>query len=314
MMYKRFYFFVLIVLFFFYFSSVDAQSASISSEVSIGNVSNDSGGDDTDGGSSGAGGGGSSGAGGGSQIFVPDFSIDEDLISVKIKQGETKDQFLVITNEDNIVLNFVVELKGLEDFVSIAESSFSLDPGKSKSIILSFFVDEDAEINIHTGNILVKTFGVEKKVSVVLEIVEKSSLFDLEIRLLFDVLSKSEKLDSVIRITDVAGRGEVSVLLEYFIKDFDDFEIKLTEETIEVDGILEIERKFSIPDILDVGEYVFYVKLTQEDNVVVSSQSFILKEKIFFYRYIILFLVFLILLFLVLFFLFKKHKRRKKRK
>ena len=314
MMYKRFYFFVLIVLFFFYFSSVDAQSASISSEVSIGNVSNDSGGDDTDGGSSGAGGGGSSGAGGGSQIFVPDFSIDEDLISVKIKQGETKDQFLVITNEDNIVLNFVVELKGLEDFVSIAESSFSLDPGKSKSIILSFFVDEDAEINIHTGNILVKTFGVEKKVSVVLEIVEKSSLFDLEIRLLFDVLSKSEKLDSVIRITDVAGRGEVSVLLEYFIKDFDDFEIKLTEETIEVDGILEIERKFSIPDILDVGEYVFYVKLTQEDNVVVSSQSFILKEKIFFYRYIILFLVFLLLVFLVLFFLFKKHKRRKKRK
>ena len=312
MMYKRFYFFVLIVLFFFYFSSVDAQSASISSEVSIGNVSNDSGGDDTDGGSSGAGGGGSSGAGGGSQIFVPDFSIDEDLISVKIKQGETKDQFLVITNEDNIVLNFVVELKGLEDFVSIAESSFSLDPGKSKSIILSFFVDEDAEINIHTGNILVKTFGVEKKVSVVLEIVEKSSLFDLEIRLLFDVLSKSEKLDSVIRITDVAGRGEVSVLLEYFIKDFDDFEIKLTEETIEVDGILEIERKFSIPDILDVGEYVFYVKLTQEDNVVVSSQSFILKEKIFFYRDIVPFLVFLILLFLVLFFLFKKRKRRKK--
>jgi len=302
---KRFYLFVLIVLFFFYFSSVDAQSGSTSSEVSIGNVSNDSGGDDT---------GGGGGGGGGSQIFVPDFSVSEDLISVEIKQGESEDRVLVITNEDNIVLNFVVELEGLEDFVSLSESSFSLDPGESKFVGLSFFADENAEINIYTGNILVKTLDVEKKVSVVLVIIGKDSLFDLEIRLLSDVLSKSEKLDSIIRITDVAGRGKVSVLLEYFIKDFDDFEIKLAEETIEVDGILEIERKFFIPDILDAGEYVFYVRLIQDDNVAVSSQPFVLKEEVFFYRNFIIFIVFLILLILVLLYLYKKRKRRKKRK
>ena len=267
-------------------------------------MSDDSGGDDT-------GGGGSGGAGGGSQISTPDFSVDEYLISVEIKRGERKNRFLVITNEDNIVLNFVVELEGLEDFVSLAESSFSLDPGKSKSVILSFFVDEDAEINIHTGNILVKALGAEKKVGVVLEIIEKSSLFDLKIRLLFDVLSKSEKLDSIIQITDVADRGKVSVLLEYFIKDFDDFEIKLAEEIIEVDGTLEIERAFPIPETLRTGEeYVFYVKLTYQNSVATSANTFKLIDVIRIFN-ILLYIIVLIIVFVLLVWLFLSSRKKK---
>jgi len=256
----------------------------------------------------------SGGTGGGGQTLIADFSIDRSLIEIQLNQGQAKREEITMSNTGGTSLGFNLNVLELEEFVTLSEESFTLFSGEVRIVYVNFVVGEDVDFGVHTGSIDVSANGITKTVNILLEILEKEALFDLSSKLKDDTLTKAQQIEAIITITDISGLGKVDVLLEYFIKDFSDNEIKLFEETIEIDGSLEIEREFSIPDILDVGEYVFYVRLTQEDNVAVSSQPFILKEKIFFYGNLGAVLVFLILLCLVLFFLFKKRKRRKKRK
>jgi len=258
--------------------------------------------------------GGSSGSGGTGQTLVADFSIDKSLIETQINRGQAKKEKITINNIGSTALSFELNVLELEEFITLSEEFFVLSLGEVRIVYVNFIVEEDVDFGVYTGSIGVSAGGITKTINILLDILKKEALFDLSSRLKEDILTKAQQIESTITITDISGLGRVDVLLEYFIKDFSDNEIKLSEETIEVDGSLEIERKFSIPDSLDVGEYVFYVRLTQEDNFAVSSQAFVLKEEIFFYRNIGPLIVLLLLVLLVLYILFKKNRRPKKRK
>src|SRR3989344_737739 len=106
---------------------------------------------------------------------------------------------------------------------------------------------------------------------------------------------------------------KVDVTLEYFIKDFIGNELKIGEETIGVNKSLVIEREFPVPNSLESGDYLFYVKLTYLDNIATSANHFtVIKEHflITFVKenYIILIVILVILILIKVFKTKKKYK------
>ena len=238
------------------------------------------------------------------------FSINKDLIIASINQGDRLRETIIITNTGKESLLFSLNLQGeIGRFVILSEESFSLLAGESKTINVDFFVGNNETGAVYSGSIIVNTGSLSKSVSVVLEVLEKEALFDLKSELFDITLTKIQNLKTKITLSEVSGLGKVNVFLEYFIKDFLENEIKIGEETLEVDGSLEIERTFSLPETLKAGEYVFYVKLSYRDSVATSLNTF----KIINVEAIFLLVIFLIILVIVLFSVFLVWYWRRKR-
>jgi len=198
------------------------------------------------------------------------------LISMKIKQGETKRETIIIENTGNRDQQFSLRLEGIERFAILSEKSFVLSPGDSKKINIDFFSSEKEPADVHAGRIIVSTYSLSKPINVILEIQEKAALFDVRSELAYTTLTRSKKLKAKINMTNIGDLKKVDVLLEYFIKDFAGNQTKLGEETIGVYESLTIERKLPLPKWLEPGDYLFYVKLTYLDNVVTSANLFTL--------------------------------------
>ncbi|MBX4212283.1 hypothetical protein KW787_02405 [Candidatus Pacearchaeota archaeon] len=215
---------------------------------------------------------------GGGSSKSSEFSLDKDVLNVKIKQGETKRESIKVTNTGGESQHFTVNSQLLDKFVILSDESFSLAPGESKTIYADFFASDHENGDIHAGRIVVQ--GKEaKSVNVILEVQEKIALFDIKSDLAHSTLSHSifsnQKLNANIKMTNIGDADKrVDVVLEYFIKDFSGNEINLEEETLGVYGNLEITRSFSIPSNLKEGDYLFSVRLTYSGSTATSANRF----------------------------------------
>ncbi|TKJ17249.1 hypothetical protein CEE44_01815 [Candidatus Woesearchaeota archaeon B3_Woes] len=230
--------------------------------------------------------------GGGGTLKVINFSIDNEVVSLgidtyllnlKLKQGETRREKIVVENKGNRDQKFNLKIKDIERFVILNEKTFTLSPENSKEIYVDFYVSENEQAELHTGKIIVSSGQVTKSINVILDIIEKIAIFDIRSELTDVTLAKNQKISSKIDMKNIGDlRKRVDVVLEYFIKDFEGNQIKLEEETIGVDGNLIIERKFTIPEKLEHGDYLFYVKLNYLDSIATSANPFtIVKEPAF---------------------------------
>ncbi len=253
-----------------------------------------------------------SGGGGGSTRHIVNFSIDKDLLDIKIKQGETKRENILIENTGDKNLMFNLEIQGLERFLILSEENFTLIPRESKEIHADFFVAETEPAGIHSGRIIVENQFTSLPITVVLEVKERAALFDIRSQLLDSVLARNQKLKAQISMEDIGDLSKsVDVTLEYFIEDFTGQRIKLEEETIGVYWIKDIKRKFSIPEGLEPGNYLFYVRLTYLDSIATSANRFTLteekallpslKDSLFFVIIIIVTLIFILSVFILAF-------------
>ena len=219
------------------------------------------------------------GGGGGGTVKRGDFYLDKDLIDMKIKQGETKREIILVKNTGDKRLEFNLSVSGMNKFVILSEESFTLSPKESKEINVDFFAGENEPGEIYAGRIIFNTDSVDlsKSVNVILEIKERFALFDIKLELGDRILTGEQKLKAKIYMIDVGDLNKkVDVNLEYFIKDFDDNAIKIGEETVSMYKSSEIEREFPIPQQLAQRSYLFYIKLNYLNATATSSDHFFL--------------------------------------
>lgn len=257
-------------------------------------------------------GGNTGGSTGGSTGPVSRFSVDKDLIEVHLFQGERKNERIIIENIGETNLLFDLSVVSLGHFIDLSEDSFSLSRGKSKTIVASFVVGPDEPTIVYTGGISVKGGSLSRYVGVVLDILEREALFDLQSWLKNNTLTKKQKLSAGINLTDVGNAGSVDVLLEYFIKDFEDNEIPIGSENLSVNGFLSVDREFEIPDELGTGRYVFYVKLSYEDRFATSTNVFEIVDASLFFIILVIILSVLIIIVLLIIFFRSREKRKDK--
>ena len=236
------------------------------------------------------------------------FSIDKDLLTLKIKQGEIQREVIVIKNTGNIDRQFNLRVEEIERFVILSEESFILSRGESKKINVDFFVSENEPAGVYAGRIIVDTGLGSKSINVIFEIIEKVALFDTRSELFDTTLSKNQKLKAEIYMLEIGDLDKkIDVTLEYFIKDFNGNQIKIGEETVGVYKDLVIVRKFPLPRGLEFEDYLFYVKLSYLDSIATSANRFTIVKEPAFISYIknnfIILLIFILIpitLFLVI--------------
>lgn len=259
--------------------------------------------------------GGGGGSGGGNVSSIKSFRVNVDQIAVKLKQGAVETRNIVITNNLNQRLSIKIETQKLENFLLIRETEFSLNPGESKTISLDFIARITDTPELYLGKILVKEDGTEQKIEVILEIESKDILLDVytEIPSISKKVLPGGELLTEVRIFNLgAFRGAKDIRIEYKIRDLDGNEIFGEHETIAIETQTSFIKKMHIPENMEYGNYILYIRAIYNSEVASASARFEVispiitaKEKLFIVIIIILSVVLSLIIYLTIL-----HQRR----
>ncbi|MFH1585332.1 MAG: LamG-like jellyroll fold domain-containing protein [archaeon] len=237
--------------------------------------------DTSGGGSSSSSGGGGGGGGGGivSTTQLAGFDVSKDLISVELKQGETKREIIRVTNIGSGVITIDdIGTELIDRFVKISEKSFSLSSGQSKEIVVDIFAGEDEKPDTYLGKIVVKSGNIQKTINVAIDVKGKAPLFDVIAKVEDETLMPGEDVTALIEIFNLGDLRNIDILLYYAVKDFDGNVIAFGEESLAIERRVAIIRQLNIPEDIALGKYVLYVQTSYNDITASSSKAFDVTE------------------------------------
>jgi len=230
-----------------------------------------------------AGGGGGGGGGTGAPTTVTEvsgFIVDKDFIKVLLKPSGIKRKLIDISNVTDTDLSITIDMKNLEDFLifpgGVSEYTFDLSVGETKSIQLNFFASEKQEPGVFPGKIIVTGNGVEKLITVVIEVELEEPLFDIDVKIpqkYQEVLPDEEVLIQLI-IYNIKRIGPVDVYVEYGIKDFADNTIVTEHEVLAVEMQVSVVRSLHVPFDAKPDSYVAYATVKYDDTVGTGTHVF----------------------------------------
>lgn len=207
--------------------------------------------------------------------------FDKERFNVNVKQGESKRENLTIENlgDNTAVLDFGISL--LANYILLDKESLSISPGGRETLYLDFFTSTSSSPGVYTGKLLVyKGIALINSVNIIFEVEERLPLFDISSIIDANEYLMGDSLATRITMINIGDLEKADVVLRYSIKDFDGNEYLLREETVGVEGTLEITRIFAIPSFLSYGDYVFATKLTtvKGGQIATSANPFSIVE------------------------------------
>ncbi len=223
---------------------------------------------------SGGGGGGGPGKSGHEEDI--NFTVIPDLIKIVIRQGETLTKEVRVVNTGNEKINIAVSQEGLGDMLLFESRNISLIPGQVKPMKLVFTASENQEPDVYLGRIIFEGYGIERWVLVVIEAKEKKPLFDVIVEIP-EGMKKLTAGEEVTASVEVINMGDVilsDVMFHYSIRDMEGNIFNSREETLAVEKSKIMDRKLRIPDDMEPGRYIMYVRIDYEGNVAAASDLF----------------------------------------
>ncbi len=264
-----------------------------------------------------AGGGGGSGGGTApTRKVLYDFKIDQTLIKVSSKVGETFKKSVTVSNPNDVALRFTV-FTNMENMLYISEESFELPAGEDKTIYLTFVATEDVKPDVYTGKVLFRTQYSEKELPVIYEVRSKKSLFDVSLNIpaKYKSLRPGDDLFFQVTLLNLGEIGKVDVLMEYEIKDFDGKIIAAFDETVAVETQASFSKTIKLPDDIASGDYVILARAKHGLSVATASDLFNVEYKEFIFlspenQFMFLFGLVLLILLILLFIIYELRKMR----
>ncbi len=243
---------------------------------------------------SGSSGGGGGGGGGGRRAVIPapepekpnpDFSVDNNLIKVLLRQDVPDRKALKIANTGNTNLTIKVEIIGLENFAFLqageADYSFKLDKGDSKTININFLAPKLKEPGSYTGKIRVNAEGIEKVVGIIIEVESEKPIFDVAVTIpgVYRQVLPGREVVAQINIFNLKTVGRVDVSVDYGIKDFSGNLLASGDFTAAVETSASFVKGLSIPQNTTAGQYVMFATVRYRNIVTSGSDSFEVIER-----------------------------------
>jgi len=238
---------------------------------------------------------------GGGITRTKSFSVNINEISVHLKQGEVATRNIVITNNLNKQLNIIISSQRIENFILIRDSMINLAPGESKSIPIDFIARTTDIPELYLGKIIIKEGGIEEEILVILEVESKDILLDVyaEIPLISKKVLRGEDLFAEIRILNLgAFGGRQDVKIEYKVKDLDGNDIFEEHETIAIETQTSFIKRIHIPEYIEHGNYILYIRAIYDGEVASASARFevakskvALSEKVFIVIFVFLIII-----------------------
>lgn len=207
--------------------------------------------------------------------------------------------FIKISTETNKTAISNIKIRGLESSVTPCEISFSEIGGlvnlSENKITLAGNDEYNLKVSLNTnkapgiyvGELTLSSSCKTQKIPVILEVQSKIVVFDANVNIypVGEDLIQGDRLDTSIKIYDLASMGKHNIKVIYFIKSLDGL-INISEsEDLIIDGKLDYIKGLDISKSLNAGDYVFstvveYTDLAGIKSIGISSTSFnIVKEK-----------------------------------
>ena len=208
------------------------------------------------------------------------FTISLDEIIISLKQGEIKTEEITIKNRKNTNLSFSL-FSDMGELVKISEESFELAPKEEKTIMIDFIAKENTVPDLYLGNLFIEAQGIKKRILITMEIESREALFDVRLNIPEKYLQiyPGGELISETEIFNIVETGKVNVTIEYSIKNEQNIEIISEEEILSVDRSISFIKKFEMPENIEPGRYILYVRVTYDGKVASASSWFSVKKR-----------------------------------
>ncbi len=235
--------------------------------------------------------------GGGGAVVVdePDgFSIDKDIMRVKIKEGASFKTPIKITSLGENSQNIQINVHGLEGLITVSDKFFVLEGREERVIDVDFFSFNELDPGVYTGKITITNGKEIKEVLITFEIKSEVILFDVSLDIpegYRELLSGEELLAqlTLFNLDDVKG---ANVSIEYQIKDFFGNVLYSEEENVLIDSAkVTFVRNFKISSDVEKGDYVLAVKVRYNHSFATASEIFHVVKKGINFIYVALVLI-----------------------
>jgi len=226
---------------------------------------------------------GSSGGGGGTKSTVEeDIEFNVDLFKLKVSQGHSEEQDLIITNNGPSKIDFSLEIEESVDvFLDLDYSDFSIDPGEIKIIPISVFASPSTIPNLYFGKLIFKSKMFSKELPVLVEVESSDPLFDVGLKIpkQFKNIKPGEDFLVLVDIFNL-GDGEVGrdVVLEFSIKDSEGKTVLKKENSVAIETSVSHSELITLPGDIEIGMYVVYVKVLYVDKIASASGTFYVEK------------------------------------
>ena len=222
---------------------------------------------------------GASGSGG-TKYVPPDLLLSQDLIKVKLKQGETKPVPLTINNTGSLPQSLRIELKDLTEFILLSHSSFILNPFEERIVTLHLTAPETDSPQLYTTEMIMRSSYVQKIVPIVIEVPVSKALFDITVKVPqeFKTIEPGKEIAADTTIYNLGDLMPVDVSATYSIISFAGNITELENETLAIDEKKTITRRFPIQENLPQGTYILQVLLEYGDQQLLATDVFEVKR------------------------------------
>ncbi|MBI2541339.1 hypothetical protein HYV80_01340 [Candidatus Woesearchaeota archaeon] len=216
-----------------------------------------------------------------SKMQEPDFDMDQILLKVLIKHREfiEKQLRVMYTGTDSVSIN--VAALGLEDIIKIDSPDFTLKPGQTKIIAISFssFMLEhgiEQQPGIYVGKLAVSSQKALREIPVVAEIETKNVLFDMNLNpvAIERRIKQGAETTIEVKLFNLESIESANIDVEYFVKDMNGNTILTESETVVVKTQASFFKTISIPKNLKPGFYVFAGQVKFGNSVGTASYLF----------------------------------------
>jgi hypothetical protein len=205
------------------------------------------------------------------------FSASTILIKLNIALNNEATDNVQITNNELTTQTFNLRFNNLDNLASVEDKEFSLASGESKNVKISF-KDNNHQIGIYTGQLIIGTFGSTKKIPIILGIEDANPSFAIIQGSIpkYENVYPGGKLGVEIKVFDLTSISSPNVRVKYSIKNFDNVIIWSDEEDLIIGESLN--KIIDLPNI-PLGNYVFITTIDYQGTESISGYLFNVMKK-----------------------------------
>ena len=212
-----------------------------------------------------------------------EFTTDPtDSFHIEIIQGESAIITIKVTNEGESLLDFEIEIAGLEELEkTISDTIFNVSSQESKSVSIEFKSGKDLAPDVYYGVIEIKTVSGIKEIPIV--IIVKTANIELGLKVVVAEEYKNVRPGNILRanitLENLKDIQERNINFYYAITDFRGNVVdSASEEFIFSARSQVLEKEFIIPKKIERGEYIFLARAVSGDEIAIDSDTFTVGE------------------------------------
>jgi hypothetical protein len=221
--------------------------------------------------------------------LIYEVNLTSEKESITIKQNESKEINLTVTNEGNSIDNFEIELKSanLESQIRIDKTNVQLDPDIDSLLKLNIDIPADFTTGDYTITVTATSLTeitAQDEVIIIVKVVSKDFVPDYNVSISVSLSSLSlnpgDSENVTITITN-DGNIEDDFSIRFESTDFSSADIQFSESSLSIaDGDSDsIRATINIPENLEPGEYTVKFIVESNDESKESTLTITVKDK-----------------------------------